>query len=502
LSVLLTEHDPFGDITRQYFYETPLNNTITSSLTHTYNQPGIYQIVQLISADVPNKTDTLTIEVFASTEPVFDYLYCDGNQIQVEIKDPTYDTYEVTFAGSSQVNLQDGETAVYAFAFGDPLSIRVKGLYTGAPDNCAESLLILPDIKAALVPPTPTLAQITQPCEDVYQLRISAAFDADVVYEIEWSKSGSSFQPLYEGLLTGPNTFDNIDFSSSETGYCVRINTRNPCDNTRNLGSQTCTTLQPDGLNPVRNVYSTYVGESISLLLDPTDQGTFLFQRSFDQVHFSNIHSGQMNYTDTSPFFGRQYFYRIYFQDGCNDQWNMQETQPPVIRAVELSPNTYTITFDPAVHSLPNNFSYEGQLTSSTGSQTVPITSNTFELKLPPILGEKQQFVIRGTNNDVTIQSNALSFTFEFTVHVPKAFTPNGDGLNDRLEIFGLGGANAQLNIYTRWGQQVYGEFSSAPSWDGRINGRLADEGVYIYEISVPDQPNHMQKGTFALIKK
>ena len=41
-------------------------------------------------------------------------------------------------------------------------------------------------------------------------------------------------------------------------------------------------------------------------------------------------------------------------------------------------------------------------------------------------------------------------------VFVPNIITPNGDGLNDRLEITGLGTTTWALTIYSRWGQPVY----------------------------------------------
>ena len=58
------------------------------------------------------------------------------------------------------------------------------------------------------------------------------------------------------------------------------------------------------------------------------------------------------------------------------------------------------------------------------------------------------------------------------------------------------------MKIFNRWGQQLYGEISSSPSWDGKLNGEVMREGVYIYEISIPEMANHIQRGTFAIINK
>jgi len=155
-------------------------------------------------------------------------------------------------------------------------------------------------------------------------------------------------------------------------------------------------------------------------------------------VNYGTIHTGQQSYTDGSPFLGRQYSYRVTYEDVCNGAWGMRETSPPFIRAIADATNHYLIQFDPAEHTLDANFTYEGHLTGDTGTDIFPITDHSFELSLLPTLGEKQQLVIVGIADDITIISNPIKFVFEFVVYVPKAFTPNGDGLNDLLEVFGL----------------------------------------------------------------
>ena len=70
-------------------------------------------------------------------------------------------------------------------------------------------------------------------------------------------------------------------------------------------------------------------------------------------------------------------------------------------------------------------------------------------------------------------------------VFIPNAFSPNGDLIND---YFGLGGltqgvVDMKLEIYNRWGEQVF--FSDYPDnqWDGTFNGKPVQQGVYIYKV-------------------
>ncbi len=77
-------------------------------------------------------------------------------------------------------------------------------------------------------------------------------------------------------------------------------------------------------------------------------------------------------------------------------------------------------------------------------------------------------------------------------VYIPNAFTPNGDGLNDRFEIFRGVGAKEILSmqIFDKWGNIVFDNRpnngrSKSAFWDGILNGNHLSAGVYIYNIQI-----------------
>ncbi len=499
LTINVTEHDGFGDIARQYYYFEGADPT--NSKTHTYTTAGVYTLVQLVGINVDPKTDTLIIEVLEPLVPKFDYIKCDNRQVQVTIDDQNYPDYEVTFAGSSSVTLKDQESSVYSFSHDDPLSIDVRGIHVNAADNCPETSIILPEVIDNLDAPSVQSAGILQYCEDSFGLTLTSSPDEDVRYEIELNRSNGLYQTIWQGEFMSDLTLTEIVFSAIESSFCVRVVANNVCDGSRIIGESFCQNIDEGALDPVRNLYSTYQGNDVLISLDEAAGGEFLFERSFNQSTFSKLSESTGNYRDEKAFLGRQYFYKVSFLDSCDGNWGLKQTSPPFINAAETQKNRFDVSFSPAVHQLDETFSYQGILTGNGGSETIDFSGNSFQFGLSPELGETQTLIVTGLSDNFSVQSNSLTFEFEFIVHVPKAFTPNGDGLNDRLEFFGLGEAQGELKIYTRWGQQIYGEISSAPSWDGRINGKKADEGVYIYEISIPQMANHIQKGTFALIK-
>lgn len=70
-------------------------------------------------------------------------------------------------------------------------------------------------------------------------------------------------------------------------------------------------------------------------------------------------------------------------------------------------------------------------------------------------------------------------------VHVPNAFTPNGDGLNDYFGLAGVvaGVSKMEMQIYNRWGEKVFQSFDVNNKWDGIYKGEPAQQGVYIYKV-------------------
>ncbi|THU39274.1 T9SS type B sorting domain-containing protein [Niastella caeni] len=67
---------------------------------------------------------------------------------------------------------------------------------------------------------------------------------------------------------------------------------------------------------------------------------------------------------------------------------------------------------------------------------------------------------------------------------VPNAFSPNGDGINDRWEIAGLRNVtNCYVEIFNRWGQSIYRSTGYANPWDGTFKGKAAPVATYYYII-------------------
>jgi gliding motility-associated-like protein len=89
---------------------------------------------------------------------------------------------------------------------------------------------------------------------------------------------------------------------------------------------------------------------------------------------------------------------------------------------------------------------------------------------------------------------------------LPNAFSPNDDGINDLfkpiLPTTCLNGGYS-FSIYNRWGAAVYRGYDILKGWDGTINNKYADVGVYHYTIHYNDVKNESvyYKGSFTLLR-
>lgn len=108
-----------------------------------------------------------------------------------------------------------------------------------------------------------------------------------------------------------------------------------------------------------------------------------------------------------------------------------------------------------------------------------------------------------------TSYTSQISVLQERPIFAPNVFSPNNDGENDLFEIF-TGPTIAygqQLQIYNRWGQLVYDMHNNTAStrlnWNGYLQGKLADSGVYIYvaKLQLENGETEIQKGDFFLLK-
>ncbi len=89
------------------------------------------------------------------------------------------------------------------------------------------------------------------------------------------------------------------------------------------------------------------------------------------------------------------------------------------------------------------------------------------------------------------------------TIFVPNAFTPNNDGVNDILYVYGTTINTMEIRIYNQWGQLVFESRDKARGWDGTMSGKQQPLGVYTYALraTLQDGTTVQKRGTITLVR-
>jgi len=109
---------------------------------------------------------------------------------------------------------------------------------------------------------------------------------------------------------------------------------------------------------------------------------------------------------------------------------------------------------------------------------------------------------VRDSNDcEFTMGPVSVYDTDEDCLHIPAAFSQNGDGHNDDFYIENIHlYPRAVIQIYNRWGQLLYEDLGSNGFWDGTYNGNPVPNGAYLYNIilNIDEDP---RVGTVTIIR-
>ena len=73
-------------------------------------------------------------------------------------------------------------------------------------------------------------------------------------------------------------------------------------------------------------------------------------------------------------------------------------------------------------------------------------------------------------------------------LYIPNAFSPNGDGNNDKFKVYPSPNVQIEsfdLYVFDRWGNHLYDTHDTSEGWDGTLNSKIFNPGVYVYYIRI-----------------
>lgn len=73
----------------------------------------------------------------------------------------------------------------------------------------------------------------------------------------------------------------------------------------------------------------------------------------------------------------------------------------------------------------------------------------------------------------------------DYSLFVPDAFSPNGDGVNDIFQPKGHGIVQYSLQVFDRWGEKLFSTTDFPTGWDGSFKGQPCKSDSYVWKIVV-----------------
>jgi len=95
-------------------------------------------------------------------------------------------------------------------------------------------------------------------------------------------------------------------------------------------------------------------------------------------------------------------------------------------------------------------------------------------------------------------------------MYIPNVFSPNGDGINDRLLISAASDVEEieSMEIFDRWGNLVFAAKNFLPgdptnSWDGKRDGVTLNPAVFAYKMMArfKDGRREVRNGDITLVR-
>ena len=201
--------------------------------------------------------------------------------------------------------------------------------------------------------------------------------------------------------------------------------------------------------------------------------------------------------------------YNLNVKDAGGCLWTSSVVlQAPSAPSVELGPDR-EIKLGDSVNIVPI-ISRDSIVSFTWSTGTTLSNPNARNQLLKPSTSTTAQITIQAANGCTATDLLNILVIRNLPLFVPNVFSPNGDGINDLLNIY----SGSQVNkinffrIYDRWGSQVYGLQEFRPNdvllgWDGKFGGKTLNSAVFTWyaEVEMADGKLERLKGSVTLVR-
>lgn len=217
------------------------------------------------------------------------------------------------------------------------------------------------------------------------------------------------------------------------------------------------------------------------------------WQRSFDTLTSTSLIDSNIDAQNSS------YGYQVYTEDVCGSNSAVSNLHSTMLLAANNNSSHIMLNWS-AYKGWNANYHYEVQYAASGNSFSTlaKLGSDTqFYEDRSPYINSDTVFCYRVLairtlpNRSDTSVSNIVCQNLSDTVYFPNAFSPNNDGINDELVIYGeaIQSTNVDadaydLKIFNRWGELIFQSNDPQDYWDGTKHGKLVPTGKYFIMVT------------------
>ena len=476
-------------------------NTAVWSPSHKYAVPGNYQVTLITHSSNLGCADTITHPITAFPVPVARFVF---NNICLN--------QATNFIDSSIVS--SGSIAGHNWNFGDGTSPNAnpspshtyanKGTYNvslivttnnGCKDTVAKNSVVhpLPHVKISA-------ANVCDGTTVVFNDSTSI-FPSDTLHSWSWNFADNSplntnrntshlyaaagsypvklyvvsnfgcIDSLSKNIVVNPNPV--VDFRIDDSAGCAPL-----CVNFTNI---------PSAVPGTNAAWSWNFGDGSAL---------------------GNVQNPNKCYIDTAVFSPAVFnvILKVTSDSGCisiKTKNNYITVYPNPHAVFAVDPGTTTI-IDPVITIKDEStgtdswkWDFGDQLTSTSSNPSSHTYADTGTYKIT-LVTSTQYHCADTTSKTVIIEP-------DFVLYIPKAFSPNGDDINDIFTCKGIFVKEYEMSIFDRWGNLIFLTDDINKGWDGKAKASNVDElpDVYVYEVKITDirLKKHSYKGIVTLIR-
>jgi len=330
-----------------------------------------------------------------------------------------------------------------------------------------------------------------------------------------WKKvNNSNYRKVYTKEDNKDTTFTdkNVNYNDSLKYYieAVRASDTSIKSHSNRVSIYTRMPYEPDYINPdlleVRNnnINLQYTIAENSELKEYKLLRSENYEGTYDTVHTFNTSKYTLNYTDDKAAPSNNiYYYYVAAINQCNHLTTKSDTTNNILLKLD-SENEMAVLNWNKFQIAPAKVTYKifrkngtNPYSNLSNSYSVNYTDSELDLFTGRDSSGKFCYYIKA-HSQLNEGQNSQSISSKKCIYIkpgifiPNAFTPNGDGKNDRFRpVLSFLPQEYRLIIYNRKGNKVFETTNPEKPWEGNFQGQhKVSAGTYIYYLEVKN-PNH-----------